>query len=93
MEKEDSAMKKGVIIYVVGEESGLSSEDLAQWVATAGIDADKVEIVSKYSGHFDVHDAWWALVAKGISHISCVMAEFIGTEGLRLTGREMRLCG
>jgi hypothetical protein len=87
-------MKTGIIIYVAGIElkGGLqhNPKDLAK---KFGIEADRYELITKTSGHFDIHDAWWQMIAKGMHRVLCVMAE-IGNDGdLRLTGRQMRLCG
>jgi hypothetical protein len=35
-----------------------------------------VKIISRSSGHFDVHDAWFEPVSKGITHIVCKLAAF-----------------
>ncbi len=86
-------MKTGVIVYVVGSENRLEGSDLTEAVKRLNIDAERVEIVSSSSGHFDVMDAWWALTTKGMSRIVCLIAEVSRNARLRLTGRELRLCG
>ena len=30
-----------------------------------------VKIITRTSGHFDVHDAWFELISKGMTHILC----------------------
>ena len=57
------------------------------------IRADRVEVVSYTTGHFDVMDAWWLLITKGMKKIVCMFAEVTNNSELRLTGRELRLCG
>ena len=87
-------MKTGAIIYVAGEEpkEGLKQKP-EKLVLNSGVQADRFEIITRVSGHFDIHDAWWSLIASGMQRILCMMAE-IGDDGeLRLTGRQMRLCG
>jgi len=56
------------------------------------IDADRVELVSPGSGHFDIMDAWWSLTSKGMKRIVCIIAEIVNGSDLRLTGREIQLC-
>ena len=84
-------MKTGTIIYVVGEE--MVGFDMLKAIKDLQIKADRVEIISSRSGHFDVMDAWWSLTAKGMQRIVCVLAEIVNDTGLKLTGREMQLCG
>jgi hypothetical protein len=55
--------------------------------------ADRIEIVSSKEGHFSVMDAWWMLLAKGMGWIVCLIAEVVNGSELKLTGRELRLCG
>ncbi len=86
-------MKTGVIVYVVGDRKPDADFDLAEAVKDLKIEADRVEIVSRDAGHFDVMDAWWALTARGMNRIICMIGEFVGHSEIRLTGRELRLCG
>lgn len=86
-------MKTGVIVYVVGRETHDEDFDAVAAIKGLDINADRVEVVSSRSGHFDVMDAWWSLTAKGINNVVCMIAEIVNGSGLRLTGREMRLCG
>ena len=85
-------MKTGAIIYVIGEEKVDNDFDLNKAVISLKIKADKVEIVSSRSGHFDIMDAWWALNTKGMKRIVCMIAEIINGSDIRLTGRELQLC-
>jgi len=41
----------------------------------------------------DVLDVWWSLTAKGMKLIICKIAEMADGLGLKLTGRDLRLCG
>ncbi len=89
----ENVMKTGVIIYVVGDHGEEAGFDPAKAVKNLSITADRVEVISRESGHFDVMDAWWALTARGMSRIICMLGEFVGHSEIRLTGRELRLCG
>ncbi len=84
-------MKTGVIVYVTGNESPAADTEAA--VKNLNIDADRLEIVSDKSGHFDIADAWWTLTVKGMQRIFCMIAEYSTPKELKLTGRSLRLCG
>ncbi len=86
-------MKTGVIVYVVGGEGLYDNLDMEVVVKRLDLKADKVEIVSANSNHFDVMDAWWLLMAKGMKRVVCMLAEVVNSSELKLTGRELRLCG
>ncbi len=86
-------MKTGVIVYVVGGERLYDNLDMEVVVKRLDLKADKVEIVSANSNHFDVMDAWWLLMAKGMKRVVCMLAEVANSSELKLTGRELRLCG
>jgi hypothetical protein len=85
-------MKTGAIVYVVGKENLPEKFDMAVALKNLEIDADRVELVSPGSGHFDIMDAWWSLTAKGMKRIVCMIAEIVNGSDLRLTGREIQLC-
>ena len=85
-------MKTGVIVYITGGGPQDDALDINRAVKSLNIDADRVEHVSRNSGHFDVPDAWWSLTVKGMQRIVCMMGE-ITPGGLKLTGRELRLQG
>ena len=85
-------MKTGAIVYVVGKENFPKNFDMAVALKNLEIDADRVELVSPGSGHFDIMDAWWSLTAKGMKRIVCMIAEIVNGSDLRLTGREIQLC-
>ncbi len=84
-------MKTGAIIYVIGKEND-KDFDVKEAVKNLKIEADKVEIVSSRSGHFDIMDAWWSLTAKGMKRIVCMIAEIVNDSDIKLTGREIQLC-
>ena len=86
-------MKTGVIVYVVGGERLYDNLDMEVIVKRLDLKADKVEIVSANSNHFDVMDAWWLLMAKGMKRVVCMLAEVVNNSELKLTGRELRLYG
>jgi len=87
-------MKIGAIIYVSGDKpmEGLKHK-FKELVLESGIKADRLEIISRTSGCFDIHDAWWHLIAKGMHLVLFMMAEVDEDGKLRLTGRQLRLCG
>lgn len=86
-------MKTGVIVYVLSGEGPYDDFDMEGAVKRLDINADRVETVFVRSNNFDVMDAWWLLTAKGMGLIICKFAEVDGFSKLRLTGRELRLCG
>ena len=86
-------MKTGVIVYIAGGEGMGDDFDWEQEVKRLNIRADRVETVLGRSPHFDVMDVWWLLIAKGMNKIVCMLAEVTNNSELRLTGRELRLCG
>ncbi len=86
-------MKKGVIVYITGEEPENLTNPPRKMLDKLNIPADRIEFVSCRSGHFDIHDAAWELTVSGMQQIVCMTAEFTDKADLRLTGREMRLCG
>ena len=86
-------MKTGIILYIVGEEPEGHVTTTEHLVSGLALDAERIEVISHNTGHFDVSDAWWSLVAKGMQRVFCVLAEFTKTGALRLTGRSLRLCG
>jgi len=86
-------MKTGVIVYVSGAGTDQADFDVIQAAGRLDIEADKVETVLGSSTCFDVMDAWWKLTAKGMKKVVCLFAEVTDNYELRLTGRELRLCG
>jgi hypothetical protein len=86
-------MKSGVIIYVVGKEPANWDADYEMMTIKQNTKADLVEIITAQSGHFDVLDAWWSLITKGMQHITCMIGEFSSAGNLTLTGRKLRICG
>jgi hypothetical protein len=86
-------MKTGIIVYVAGNNELESDVDLEKEVKCLNLEADRVELVSRTSGHFDVLDAWWHLTAKGMNHVRCSIGEVTESGRLQLTGRELRLSG
>ena len=86
-------MKTGAIVYIVKGDNLEKDFDVEDAVRHLDIKADRIEVVSSTSGHFDVMDAWWLLTAKGMKRIICMIAEVVNHSRLRLTGRMLRLCG
>ena len=86
-------MKTGVIIYVVGGSGFDDSIDLEQAAQRLHVRADRVEVVVSQDENFDIMYAWWLLLVKGMRRIVCMFAEVSGHSELKLTGRELVLCG
>jgi len=86
-------MKRGAILYVLGEEYIDNGEDLEDIGKKLNIEADMVEVVSSMDKNFDVMYAWWFLTTKGMKSITCLAAELVDHTKIKLTGRELRLCG
>ncbi|MDY6853659.1 MAG: hypothetical protein SWO11_02965 [Thermodesulfobacteriota bacterium] len=86
-------MKTGAIVYIAGAEGMRDDFNIEQAINRLDFKADMVEVVSPIAGHFDVMDAWWVLTARGMKSVVCLTAEVAGKAELRLTGRELRLCG
>jgi len=86
-------MKSGLIIYVVGKEPVNWDADYELMVIKQNTKADLVEIITANTGHFDVLDAWWSLLTKGMQRIVCMIGEFSPTGSLTITDRKLRLCG
>jgi len=86
-------MKTAVIVYATGEPPPAWSEEKERSIRDLFPEADAVEIITLKTGHFDLHDAWFKLISKGMSLIVCKLAAFNDVGQVRLTGRELRLCG
>ena len=86
-------MKTGVIVYVTGNVPDKWDDDLGKIIQCLGIQVDRIEVVVSKFRSYDIHDAWWRLISKGVQSISCKLAVFDSSEGLKLTGKELRLCG
>ncbi|RLC05404.1 MAG: hypothetical protein DRH90_06060 [Deltaproteobacteria bacterium] len=86
-------MKSGLIIYVVGEEPPNWDAAFESMVIKKNTKVDLVEIITANTGHFDVLDAWWSLLTKGMKRVSCMIGEFSPAGNLTLTSRELHLCG
>ena len=86
-------MKSGLIIYVVGDEPPNWNTARESMAIKENTKADLVEIITVNTGHFDVLDAWWSLLTKGMKRVSCKVGEFSPAGNLTLTSRELHLCG
>ena len=86
-------MKTGFIIYAAGSPPPGWNEEREKGIKKSLPGADAVEIITSETGHFDVLDAWYELVTKGISLIVCKLAVFSESGQMKLTGRDLRLCG
>ena len=85
-------MKTGLIIYVVGNDTANFINDVTLQGSIPAW-ADIVEIVAQNNGHYDIHEAWWKLIARGMQRIICKIAEITDSGKIILTQRELRLCG
>ena len=85
-------MKTGIIVYVTGDDTSMDPVTHKRRIKDF-MSADLVEIISMHHGHHDICDAWCDLTVKGMQRIICVIAEISGINSLRLTGRQLRLCG
>ena len=86
-------MKSGLIIYVVGDEPPNWNTARESMAIKENTKADLVEIITANTGHFDVLDAWWSLLTKGMKRVSFMIGEFSPAGNLTLTSRELHLCG
>ncbi len=86
-------MKTGVILYVVGENLIRETTDIGTEIRKIEPKTDRVEVVAKNDGHFDIADAWWALTVKGMQRIICMVGEINAAGGLQMKNRSLRLCG
>ena len=86
-------MKSGLIIYVAGNAPQDWTEENEAGIRDLESQADMIEIITTQTGHFDVLDAWRALLLKGMSYIICKMAVFNESGDIEFTGRELRLGG
>jgi hypothetical protein len=85
-------VKTGLILYITGDDRRCPTDktvllrQMPGWV-------DRVEVVSKHNGFFEISDAWWALTARGMHRIICRIGEIGPSGNIRMTGRELRLHG
>ena len=86
-------MRSGLIIYVVGKEPPGWNVELEVMTVKKNAKVDLVEIITANTGHFDVLDAWWSLLTKGMKKISCMIGEISPEGNICLTGRELQLYG
>ena len=86
-------VKTGLIVYVVGKEPADWNVDSESATIKQNIKADLVEIITVNTGHFDVSDAWWSLLTRGMKRIVCRIGEFTPKGNLTLTENELHLCG
>jgi len=87
-------MKTGAIFYIVGGGGVIDKDfDMIAAVKRLPIKADRIEAVAPSTGHFDIMDAWWMLIIKGMDLIVCIHAEVLNSSKIRLMGMELRLCG
>lgn len=86
-------MKTGVIVYVAGNPPPEWSKTDEKLVCQKEPFADRVNVITRFSGHLDVHEAWLDLVVRGMERIILKMAMFGDAGHLEFTGRELRLRG
>jgi hypothetical protein len=85
-------MKTGLIVYVVGTEPADWDAGSQRSAIKQSSQADLVEIITVRSGHFDVLDAWWSLLTRGMKRIVCTIGEFSPNGNLTLKERKLCLC-
>ena len=85
-------MKTGVVLYIIGSEKTNDDFDFENAIEKLEIKADMIEVVSQKIGHFDVMDAWWLMLAKGMKRIVLSISEVNNSE-LNLLGKEIQLSG
>ncbi len=88
-----NVVKTGLIVYVVGKEPADWNVNAESTSIKQNIEADLVEIITAKTGHFDVSDAWWSLLTRGMKRIVCRIGTFTPKGNLTLTGNELHLCG
>ncbi len=86
-------MNSGLIIYVIGKEPPGWKADLETISKNHAVKADRIEIITEKTGHFDVDDAWLSLIRQGMKMITCKIASFSENGDLSMHDRELRLCG
>ncbi|MDH3356380.1 MAG: hypothetical protein OEM06_02875 [Desulfobacteraceae bacterium] len=86
-------MKTGLIVYVVGTEPVDWDANSEMRAIKLSSRADLIEIITVKSGHFDILDAWWSLLTRGMKRIVCIIGEFTPSGNLTLKGRKLCLCG
>jgi len=86
-------MKTGIIVYVVGCENAGKDFDEKNAIKGLEIKAESIKLVFSGDTCFDVMDAWWNLTREGMSRVVCMIGESVGSSVIRLTGRELQLCG
>ena len=86
-------MKRGIILYITGNEPDDFTENSQKIIDRMELGADSVEMISACSGHFDIHEATWSLMSRGMQKIECMIAGFTNSGNLKLTGHILRLCG
>jgi hypothetical protein len=91
--KGGERMKSGLIIYVVGNEPPNWDVAYESTIVKKNTQADRVEIITTNCGHFDVLDAWWSLLTKGMKRVTCIVGAFSPAGELTLSNRELHLCG
>jgi len=92
IERRWNCMKTGIIVYVTGDDTSMNHDDQAHMIKNV-MKADQVEMISRHYGYYDINEAWWALTAKGVHRVICVLAKCSGIGNLQLTGQTLQLCG
>ncbi len=85
-------MKTGIIVYVRGS-NFRDDIDIKNALRDMDYRAEKVEVVFGDSNTFDIMDAWWRLMAKGMARVVCMLADITESSDIKFTGRQLRLCG
>ena len=65
-------MKSGLIIYVVGKEPPNWDAEFELMTIKKNTKVDLVEIITTKTENFDVLDAWWSFLPRGMKRITCI---------------------
>ncbi len=86
-------MKTGAILYVTNASRLKGEFDAGKIARDLGIQADRVEVVSRSMGYEDVIDAWWVLLTRGMKRVMCFMVSSVDGRNFELVSQPLRLCG
>ncbi len=86
-------MKTGLIVYVTGKQPPGIDQDNLPIIENLEFRPDALEVITASEGHFDISDAWWSLVSRGMDHVICTIAHWTADGKICLTTRQLRLCG
>lgn len=71
-------MRTGVIFYVVGENPMRENTDIGTEIRKIEPKTERVEVVAKCTGHFDIADAWLDSYGKGDRQFDLKLEDYKG---------------